>query len=274
MKYKLLVADFDGTLLNSKHQVTNETIKAVNEFMSEGGFFTIATGRRYSSVKLSMGELKVNAPIICFQGAQIVDNATEEVVSNIELSNEAATKCAIWLEERGVYFQLFIGDKMYVQRSCDITRWYCEICHTEAVETLSPLSEFIKSTNKNVFKILVIADEAKTPIIVKELEDSFSDECSMLMSRSDFIEIISNKTNKAAGIEYLCKMLSIKQSESVAIGDSLNDLSMIEYAGLGIAMGNAFEEIKSVADVITETNDDDGVAKAIYRYCLKEKNDE
>ena len=274
MKYKLLVADFDGTLLNSKHQVTHETINAVNEYMSKGGIFTIATGRRYSSVKLSMGELKVNAPIICFQGAQIVDNITEKILSSIELSNEVATKCAAWLEDRKIYFQLFIDDKMYVRSSCETTRWYCEICHTEAFETVIPLSEFIKNANKSVFKILVIADEVITPRIVEELEDSFGGECSMLMSRPDFIEIISNKTNKAEGMKFLCKTLSIEQCETIALGDSQNDLSMIEYAGLGIAMGNAFEEIKLAANVITETNDDNGVARAIYRYCLKEKDNE
>lgn len=266
-KYKLVVSDYDDTLLRNDMTVSDATKSAINKLTEAGGYFAICTGRMFQSIRREALKIGLKGYIMSYQGALISDIETGDTILNTSMKCEDALKICKVFESYGEYYQAYIDDTLYVPEVNEKTNYYTSICNVEAVPVGAPLSRFVETQGKPVVKLLAITDPEFAKKFIVEYNKK---EPNFLfnISKPGFIEVISRKASKGIAVKSLCDILGIDISESIALGDSLNDLPMIEAAGLGVAVGNAIDEVKARADLVTVSNDEDAVRKIIEEYCL------
>lgn len=269
MKYKVLITDMDGTLLDEKVQITEKTKKALNLAYERGVKIIFATGRLYSSAYKYAEEFDFPIPIISSNGAVIIDGDGEKIYENT-LEGKKVVEAVKIMEKAGLYHHLYTEDTVY-GREIDIPflkRYYSDRKGNLAVKTVEyrdieeVLSEGIKFS-----KILASSQNySELDILEEELKEISNIE--LTKSWIDNVEVMNKGVSKGKAIEQYCKIKGISLEEIIAIGDNENDIPMIQYAGLGVAMGNAVDSVKEVADVITETNGREGIVKVVNDYIL------
>lgn len=276
MDYKLIVTDMDGTLLGSDHEVTEENKKALKEALDKGINVTVATGRMYSSAKSHISFLNSKVPIIACNGALIKDSITNEVIYSNHISKDKSLKILHILEKYNVYYQYYSEDLLMCKKidkdNKNLDKVKKLISNGVDLVFVPNLTEFIIS--KDILKVVVIEDE--NIHILDEIKKELRKIEGLEITKSWFnnIEIMATGSDKGSAVKTLAKYLDIDRKNIIAFGDNYNDISMLEFAGMGVAMGNADEFVKSKADYITSINDEDGVAKALYDLtCLKALND-
>ena len=276
MDYKLIVTDMDGTLLGSDHEVTEENKKALKEALDKGINVTVATGRMYSSAKSHISFLNSKVPIIACNGALIKDSITNEVIYSNHISKDKSLKILDILEKYNVYYQYYSEDLLMCKKidkdNKNLDKVKKLISNGVDLVFVPNLTEFIIS--KDILKVVVIEDE--NIHILDEIKKELRKIEGLEITKSWFnnIEIMATGSDKGSAVKTLAKYLDIDRKNIIAFGDNYNDISMLEFSGMGVAMGNADEFVKSKADYITSINDEDGVAKALYDLtCLKALND-
>ncbi|MTI69196.1 MAG: HAD family phosphatase [Firmicutes bacterium] len=266
--YKLVVCDMDGTLLNSEGVISNRNIKTLKNLIKNDIQVAIATGRIHPSASTFGKQIGIKTPLITCNGAVIKDLDEKEYFKNkvtfrdcLEIFNEC--------KKHDILLQFYTEDICYIEKSTSERNKFIEWCKNLEGEKnvtykeIDNAYEWLKENkDTNIFKILMNTEDDK---LRKNLKNKFkkinSIEC--LSSWSTNIEIMNKGVSKGQAVKRLAKMLNIKQDEIICFGDNENDLSMIEYAGLGIAMGNANEGVKELADYITISNDEDGISHAV-----------
>ena len=276
MDYKLIVTDMDGTLLGSDHEVTEENKKALKEALDKGINVTVATGRMYSSAKSHISFLNSTIPIIACNGALIKDSITNEIIYSNHIDKEKSLKVLKILEKYKVYYQYYSEDLLMCKNLDKDNKNLMKVkkLMNSGVDLvlLSDLTKHIIS--KGILKVIVIEDENLS--ILDEITKELNKIEGLEITKSWFnnIEIMATGSDKGSAVKILAEYLDIDKDNIIAFGDNYNDISMLEFAGIGVAMGNADEFVKSKADYITSTNSEDGVAKALYELtCLKALND-
>lgn len=272
MSYKLVAIDMDGTLLNSKGAVSDRTRQAIYDASKRGVYVVLATGRILKSAINHSLELNLNKPIISSNGAVIVDEK-KNIIYEIPMKMDAVEKVVKLGQSENIYFHFYNEDSFYANTYIEeVLNFY----NTEEskkngreikVNIFKDVNE-ITDNGINVYKFLFIDDDRNKLDILKEKLIGVED-ISVCSSWGNNLEVMDNRVSKGNGLKYLCNKLNISSENVIAIGDNENDISMIEYAGLGVAMGNGVEKAKLVADLIAESNDEDGVAKIIEKYILK-----
>lgn len=264
MKYKLVAMDMDGTLLNSKLAITVETLFAIKKAESEGVRFTISTGRPLLGIKQYIEILGFDTPVITYNGACVVDPKSEEILFKKDLLAQDAKK----IYELGLSYDVLMcvwsNGTLYANRLDSNLENYRKL--SGAIPVL--IDDFDEIVNQGISKILWAAIPEKIQMCKKEINPNDFTNVTYVTSQPIFLEFFNKDVSKGIALDFIAKSLGIKQEEVVAFGDGLNDYEMIEYAGLGVAMGNAHEEIKKIADFVTSTNDEDGIADAIYEKVL------
>ncbi|MBR3458910.1 MAG: HAD family phosphatase [Selenomonadaceae bacterium] len=267
MAVKLFVTDLDGTLLPSGREVSKENIRAVQEAVARGVVVTIATGRMYRASLPIARSLEVDVPIITYNGALIKSVQGEVFYSNF-LSPENILEVLEFCHGKGWHVQLYSDDVLYYAE---------ENCYSESYETLQQIKgqavgwqELAKRT-VHVTKLLSVSDsQEETDERVRILQAEFGSRLSIMKSHPLYTEIINPGISKAAGLERLAAELGIDIRDTMAIGDSDNDIPMLKAAGKSVAMGNALPNVKDVCDYVTGSCEDNGFAEAIRRYVLQE----
>ena len=275
MSYKLIVTDMDGTLLGSNHEVTEENKKALKEASDKGINVTVATGRMYSSAKSHIDFLDSKIPIIACNGALIKDSITNEIIYSNYIDKDKSLGILKVLEKYKVYYQYYSEDLLMCKKIDNDNKNLIKIkkLMSSGVDLvlLPDLTEYIMSNG--ILKVIVIEDENLE--ILDEITKELNKIEGLEITKSWFnnIEIMSTGSDKGSAVKILAEYLDIKKDDIIAFGDNYNDISMLEFAGTGVAMGNADEFVKSRADYITSKNSEDGVAKALYELtCLKALN--
>lgn len=264
MTYKLMAVDIDGTLLDSNGKLTDETRRAVRMGVGKGLIFVISSGRPVQGVKPLVEELDLDLPIITYNGAMVIKGKSMEILYEQRMSPQDARDIIEIGEKYGTAIMVWKENKLYVNKMSDKAVKYGGLSKT--VPILAEDMEAIISGG--VSKILWYDNIDLIERYEKEVGSYLHGNVNYHTSQPFFLEFVDKKASKAIAMEKLGENYGIKQSEMIAIGDGFNDLSMIEYAGLGIAMGNAKDAIKDKADFVTLSNDEDGVAHAIYRFVL------
>lgn len=265
MDYKLMAVDIDGTLINSEGKLTNKTRDAIKVAVSKGLIFIIASGRPVQGIEYINEILNIDVPFITYNGAMVVMGKSKKVLYEkrlfdsdakeiIELGKKFNTTIIVWSE-----------NKLYVSEMNEKVEKYKEITKGEPIL----FTDIDKLVNKGVTKVLWYDDEETIEYYQSIMGNLVSGNVNFHTSRPMFLEFVDKQASKAIAMEKLGEYFGIKQCEMIAIGDGFNDLSMIEYAGLGVAMGNSKDEIKKRADYVTLTNDEDGVAEVIYKFVLE-----
>lgn len=278
-KYKMLVADMDNTLLNREKNVSERNRNALSKAMEKGVKIVIATGRVYTSARLYAKLLGLNTPIIASNGAIIREadynrpGHTEKTIYKNLLSLEAAVEMIRLSKKYDIFCHLFTEDTIYAEKLVDIslryTNWNKYLGEEDRVKIIiaDDLEKEIRENRPEILKAAIIdSDKEKISSIRRDILKTGIVSVSQAMKNN--LEVMDKDASKGSAVRILSEMLQIKKEEIIAIGDNENDISMIEYAGLGIAMGNAEESLKNAADYITGDYEEDGVAQAIERYIL------
>jgi len=278
---KCIATDMDGTLLNSFQMVSRENKAAILKAQAQGIEVVVATGRSYQEVRFVLDEANIVCPVICVNGAE-VRTKEGEIISADPIEKQTAKKAAEKLMEKDVYFEVYTNQGTYsldpdkavsilvdivVSANPDINPE--EVIQRAEERTRKGLVHQIESYDllfndekHQIYKLLAFAkDSDRREAAEASLEELT--ELAVSSSGHDNLEITNRRAQKGIALEKFVKAKGIDLSATMAMGDSFNDVSMLERVGRAVAMGNADDEIKSICDVITATNDEHGVAKAI-----------
>ena len=262
---KLIAIDMDGTLLNSKKELLEETKQYFKNFHNKNTetLLVLCTGRPETGIRpylKDLGYLEENHYIISQNGASIYESQTGKRVMDAFVDSTAIQK---WIElgkKHGISV-MGAGVDYYYSFDEDPTEWMeFDVKLVSGKLKRIPTKE---SLNIDFYKILLMGDEEQLNEFETFIPQEWRDEFYVVRSQKYLVEVLTKGVNKAFGLEKLAQKLNIQPSEIVAIGDAANDIEMLEYAGLAIAMGNGSEEVKAIADIVTDTNENNGVIKVI-----------
>lgn len=263
----MLCLDIDGTLLNSKHQITERTKIAIRKVAKEQKIPVILVSARMpQGIYFLAKELEICAPIICYNGALIIDYNNNIVLNNY-IEVPYIRKVYSIVKKYSICISLYKDDEWYNEEKDEWVEQEEGI--TNLTSTIRDYRELLTDWgNEGCNKILCMGDEEEILSLKKELLAMFQEDLTIYLSKPTYLEIMPKNSSKTAAIAVLLEKYNANKTELIAIGDNYNDINMIEYAGLGIAMGNAPDAVKCCADSITTSNDEEGVACAIYKYML------
>lgn len=283
--YKLVAIDLDGTMLNQYGIVTQNTKDAIQNAQKNGIEVIIASGRPIDSIKTIAKEIKSEKYFISGNGAIIYDMAKDEIIYENTLKKQKALDIIRICEENSIYYNIYT-EKEIIAKSlqCNVLYYHKENASKEEedkthINIVEDVYEYIANKDEKIVKI-TICDSHQTIFnaIMRKLKEI--DEIEVLdvshMSRKMirqgteeipieyfYTEISAKNVDKWHAIEFLKEKINIKTEEIVAIGDNINDKKMIENAGLGIAMGQSSPVIKEIADQVTASNNEEGVAQIL-----------
>ena len=269
----MIATDLDGTLLDSHKQVSEETRKVLRELKNRGILFGIASGRPVESGQILVHDWGLENDIsflIGMNGGALYDMRTKAKHKYYPLSGDKILEIMEHFKDMDVIFQCMLGNDRFVSKSTEKTRahakLFCE--HEHEVD----LQEFLPG--REIDKLILFLDPELMPA-VRQRATTFSDPAYTSMQTADNLyEYMDPRINKGFGIEKACKHYGITPDHVVAFGDAENDEAMIETVGLGVAMANASDELKKIADVVLkETNDQDGLAHFVENVVLPANTD-
>lgn len=264
MTIKLIACDLDGTLLAGDKNISGTNILFVKKAMEKGVFFCIATGRMFCSAVQFADVLGLDGPLLAYNGALIKDIGKDEVLRAMPLDKAAAQEILLYCREKDLYIQKYLSDRLYVKSATETAKAYSSKIRVPFVEE----GEAFFSLSGAPSKLMLIVKEELRDEIMAELKAKFAQKVFITTSNPRFIEIVRPDVNKGEALTWLASKMGIKMDEVMAIGDSYNDMEMLQQAGVSVATENAEPGIKEMCSFVTATNDEDGVAKAIDRYIL------
>ncbi len=267
--YEIIALDLDGTLTNNKKEITPVVKEAIYKLREAGKKIILASGRPTEGIFYVADELemdKFGGYILSFNGGKIIDYKTKEVLYSQVVPERMIpgirefledTKCTVNTYKNGAIYTTDPYDE-YVKKEAFITK----------MPVISPLNfwEEIKDVGVNKFLLTAEPDYAKD--IAYEMADRFYGSLNVFRSEPFFIEVCPPGIDKARSLEKLLEKLGFTKDQLVACGDGYNDITMISYAGMGVAMENACSEVKAKAKYICPSNENDGVADVIKKFFL------
>lgn len=260
----MLVLDIDGTIFKKDYTITDTLKNALQRLVKNGIKVVLCTGRMYAATKCIAEEIGLNTPVICYQGGLIknfYDNS--DTICETTMQANLALEIVKELKKRGVFFNLYINDHLIVERDCDYIEEYVRARNLsyKVVENC----EILDYTGVN--KILAIDNDTDLiSNLQKEMAEKYKDTLYVVKSTPRFCEFSNINATKGNAVRFLAEMWNINKSEIMACGDNDNDIEMLLAAGTKVAMGNATDGLKEIADFVTDTVDNDGVVKAIDKY--------
>lgn len=263
---KMAAIDLDGTLLTDDKQITPLCKNTIQMAMRDGYIICISTGRAWPGAKKFAKELMVTAPVVTSNGAMIVDPVTEEVLYDLKLNFEDAEEIYELGCRIGVTQIVWSGCQLYGSRMDRYLEDYSKRFGFMEPVVLHSIEDL---ADRGVSKILWYFSEPTSEKYLKQVSVEMQNRLNIVTSTTFFLEFFHKDVSKAAAVKMVADRYGIEWSEIAAIGDAGNDLPMIQSAGLGIAMGNATDDVKEEADAITDDNMHDGVAKALQQYFFR-----
>lgn len=268
MKYKLLVLDLDGTLTNSKKEITRHTKETLIKAQEAGLKVVLASGRPTYGVAPLANELelqKYEGYILAYNGGEIIDWKTRELMYEKQLDSDLLPYLYRCAKENDFAIVTYENEYVLTEKPDD------EYVLKEAllnVMKIKKVDNFLEAVKHPITKCLIVGEPSRLALLEKEMYEKLKDRMGVFRSEPYFLELVPKGINKAQSLSVLLEEIGMTKNEMIAIGDGFNDLSMIQYAGLGIAMENAQDVVKQAADFITLSNEEDGVAYAVEKFYL------
>lgn len=267
---KVLVLDIDGTLTNSEKKITEATVDALQSIMKQGHKVILASGRPTPGMRRYEEELelgKYGGYLLSFNGGRIVDCRTGEIIYQRKLPLFMIPGLYEFARENHCGLITYLGDEVISAFPPDR---YVELEARINGLPIRVVDDFVRFVDFDINKCLITAPVDEAPRLEKELAGKYSDVASVYRSEAFFIEVMPQNVDKAASLEYMLEAIGFSREDAICCGDGFNDISMIRYGAVGVAMGNAKPEVKEVADYITGTNDEDGLVEVIRKFILED----
>ena len=274
MAIRIILLDLDGTLLTREKQLSGANRAALERAADMGIWIVPSTGRFYEGIPAVVRELPFVRYAVTINGAQVYDAAEKRVLHRAEIPPEAAERVFDRLDTLPVIYDCFLDGWGYMdaENYARIDRFIEDPRVNRMVKELrrpvEHFREFIRRENRPLQKIqMFFRDMDRRREALESLAREFPD-MAVTSSISNNIEINDRAATKGEALRFLCRYLGLEIRDTMAFGDGSNDMSMIQAVGIGVAMANADPDLKAAADFVTDTNDADGVAKAIERFCF------
>lgn len=265
----LIVSDFDGTLINDNQQILPEVKAAIEKYVAAGGIFAVCTGRMLSSILPQVRALGLKGLVIAYQGTVIADIESGKIIKTGGIEYSAAAEICRQIESLGFGINVYSDEKIYTNYPADniYLQRYERIIGVKAIH-VDNVSELIETNKMKVQKVLSIVLESQREGLYSELKNRLGDKFDVTCSATVLVEVSPLGDNKGEALKFLANYYNVPIEKTVAVGDNLNDLSMIEVAGIGCAVGNAAQPLKDAADFISVTNNEGALAQIIQKFGL------
>ncbi|GLC79747.1 Cof-type HAD-IIB family hydrolase [Lacrimispora brassicae] len=273
---KVIIMDVDGTLFNSEKMITVKTKEALLKAQSAGVKLVLASGRPTTGLFRLGKELEMDQHhglFVAYNGSKVIDYETMETLFNEPLSLAEGKAVLEHLKKFNVYPMIDKDDYMYVNNVyADPIQWKGKLINIIEYESRGggyllcekeDLSEFL---DYKVNKILTAGDPSYLQEHYKDMMDPFKETLSCMFTADFYFEYTAKGIDKAKALDTVLKPMGFVQEQMIGFGDGMNDISMIQYTGIGVAMENAVQELKNIAQYVTTSNDEDGIAEALYKY--------
>lgn len=259
---KAVALDLDGTLLNSKKEISEENKNILKKLSENGVEILIVTGRPYPITKKIAESLEIPLTVICYNGARVMNLKTDEIIFEKVLEEKQVLKIIEFCRKNKKDLNLFQNDIWYVEDLESIgTKYYKKNSRLEPT-----LKSFDTFDSFKMIKSIIIDENNVLEEVEKELREILGNSVYFTYSQDKYLEILNKEVNKGLTLKNVLEEKGIEMSECIAFGDAHNDLEMLELAGVGVAMGNAHEILKSRVQHITDTNDNNGVGKFLKKF--------
>ena len=264
MKYKLIAADMDGTLLNDDSELSQRTKAAILQTVESGAIFVTATGRPLQGAKMVNSLISRDMPVIVLNGAAVFMWESRECLFRKYLDIELAKEVYDIAASSSIPVISWTVEGLWASCECDMTVRYRDFYGIE-MRIINSIDEL---ADEGLYKLLWLDSPENITRLQAEMREYFHGRLNCHASRPFMLEFVSLTADKGSAMAELGSIYGIGRSEMIAIGDGFNDISMLEYAGLGVAMENAPDEVKAVCGHVTLSNNDDGAALVMEKYFL------
>lgn len=265
---KVLVLDIDGTLTNSNKEISPKTKEAIINVMKRGHKVILASGRPTPGMRRYVQELELEKHggyILSYNGARVIDCKSGDIIYQKAVPQYLVPSLFKFAKNNDLGLITFLGDEVISgTRVDDYIRYESKINQLKIRE----VENFVEFVDFEANKFLMTAPPERAEYLVVQLQEKYGQELSIYRSEPFFIEIMPQNIDKAKSLERMLLTIGLDKEDMICCGDGFNDLSMIEYAGIGVAMGNAQDKVKEVADYITASNDHDGIVEVIEEFIL------
>ncbi|WP_069997347.1 sugar-phosphatase [Cellulosilyticum sp. I15G10I2] len=265
--YKLIAVDMDGTLLKEDKTISDTTKKAISNAQQKGVKVVLASGRPIEGLTKYLEELDLLSEedyVLSFNGSIVQNTKTKQVIRKHILKGEDLFELYKIARQIGVNIHAFSNEGCITPKMSK----YSELEGTINGIPVIEMDYKMVDQSEDIIKIMMVDEPEVLEEAIKKLPEYLYQKYTVVRSAPYFLEFLNKRSSKGVGIKALSDHLGIKKEQIICIGDAGNDLDMIKFAGLGVAMGNAFEEVKAAADYITKNNQEDGVAHVIRKFVL------
>ncbi|MBP5376176.1 MAG: HAD family phosphatase [Bacteroidaceae bacterium] len=269
-KYKLVAIDLDGTLVRSDQSISPRTITTLMQVQQMGVKVAVASGRPTfgtAHVADALQLEKFGGYVMSYNGGEIYDWGTKTLLHAQTLDKNIIPYIYVCAKEHGMPIMTYIG-KEVVSEVAD--NEYIRYSVMRNHMTLRQVDDFVTTAHEaGIVKCIIVGDPSLLPALEAEMQESLKGKAGVFRSEPFFLEIVPVGIDKAQGLSILLDKTGMNPSDLIAFGDGYNDIPMLQFAGTGVAMGNAAQEIQKAADLVAQSNDDDGVALTLEKLILR-----
>lgn len=272
LNYKLIVSDFDGTLLSSKYDISDEVKSAINDFVENGGIFAVVTGRMLKSILPQVRALGLKGFVCAYQGTVIADIESGKIIKEGGFPAENVAEICRAIKDCGQFINVYYDNNLYtdIPKENEHLKLYEKITGVDAISiTDIPMADYVLKNKMYCQKVTSLVSPKEMLNLYNALYERFHDKYDVTYSASVLVELSPKGDDKGSALRFLSEKYGIPIEKCVAIGDSLNDAPMIKVAGLGVAVENAVQPLKDIANYVTVSNDEGAVAQVIKKFGYK-----
>lgn len=271
INYKLIISDYDNTLTNDKNKVPKEVRKAIAEYVACGGIFAVCTGRMLRSILPQAKKLGLKGLVAANQGIVVADIESGKILKSGGMTAEETALVCRAIEKLNQSINLYSGDNLYtdIPKNNKHLKLYEKIVQVKSIHIDGKISNFAQKSNLTFQKVAILIAPNERQRIFDTLNAELGDKFDVTCSASVLVEVSPYGETKGKAVEFLAEHFGIPIEKIIAVGDNLNDLSMIQAAGLGVCVGNGVEELKRAADYVSLSSCEGGIAQIIARYGYK-----
>lgn len=263
MAIKLVAIDVDDTLITDELVIPPACQKAIREAGAQGVEVVLATGRMFRATAPYMRELGLDGPVILYNGA-LIQTAAGEIIDHRPIPLDLAREIIRFCQVHHLHLNVYLADRLYVAEINEHAKYYEAMTGVEA----EPVGDLLEFVTQEPTKLLIVGYEDELLPWRERLTREYAGKLEVTRSKPRYIEIMKQGISKGNALQTLAEKLGVARSEVMAIGDGFNDLPMLEWAGVGVAVANAPDLVKAKVDWIAPSNEEAGVAEAIKRFVL------
>jgi len=255
----LVACDLDGTLLAADLVIRERTRHAIASARAAGVRVTIATGRMFQSALPYARAAGIEEPLICYQGAAVVDPTTAEFLRHEPIPLPAARDAITTVQDAGFSLNAYVDDELYVASITPEAQRYAEFQHLR----VHPVGDLLEWLSEPPTKLVAVGVPEELDALKQELLPRLGARLHIAKSLSIFLEFSHKGVTKGSGLAYVAERLDVDQANVVSFGDAENDVELLEWAGYGVAMANADERLRDLADLVCPSAEEEGVAQVL-----------